>query len=93
MNDDASELMDNQQVTDIQFCAYCSISDKCSKKGLPKILQVNQTILKYVYNFEAKVTIYPNPGSWRDQPIWFNKLFDVGRSELSKLKIQKLEDE
>jgi len=84
--------MTDLNVTDYQFCRNCELNSSCTKIGLPKILRINNMVIKYIYNFENKIREYPNGGSWRDQPVWFNVLFEHGQSVLNKLRAKSREN-
>ena len=72
------------------ICEYCE-NVKCNRKNKPRILECNRYVMRFIYAFIDGVHEYPNGGAWDNQPSWFMTLFDIGMSEISKIRKQQRE--
>ena len=53
---------------------------------MPFIREINREVLEFINRDQL-----PNPGSWRDQPIWFNRLWVAAKNEMNRLEQVKAE--
>lgn len=74
------------------FCSDCEREGNCVKRNLPKILDCNQTVIKFMYQIEGGFKMYPNEGSWIDQPEWFNYLLGQAQAEFNRIQRAKIKD-
>jgi len=75
-----------------QFCRFCELENDCDHEG-SKVTERSAFVLRYLYEFDAGITIYPLPGSWELQPHWFITMFNAGRSEMNKIRKAKQDEE
>ena len=74
------------------FCRNCKEDDTCDHSH-GKITPRSSYVLRYLYEFDAGVNIYPLPGSWELQPHWFMSMFTAGRSEMIRIRNEKQQAE
>jgi len=77
------------------FCSNCKLNktDKCDNKK-QKILKVSQDIIKYAYlKVNQKTVEYPRKGTWEDQTVWFNLLYDYACSYIQECRNNKMKRE
>jgi hypothetical protein len=88
-NNNAAKLIDTE-AGEYHFCSYCELDETCGKKGLPKILPSNYRIMKYAKMHLDRNFQYPFPGSWENQPVSFNYMLEVAKSEfITQEKLKK----
>ena len=67
------------------FCRLCQQYGACDYAGSKLTARV-QYVLSYIYEFDAGVHLYPNPGSWEYQPHWFYSMFRAGMNQLNSTR-------
>ncbi len=63
------------------LCKDCEREKHCPKSGdYPVISPLSRYILQYLSEISDGFSMYPNQGSWEDQPAWFIQLLNVARA-------------
>jgi hypothetical protein len=74
------------------YCKHCEQYETCDHSK-PKILQVVQYVLGFIYDFnDYGLQAYPMQGGVDLQPDWFITLFRKGLNHLRKIR-QEMQDE
>lgn len=74
------------------YCRHCE-KDKICDHSKPKILQVTQYVLGFIYDFnDYNLQAYPYTGGQDLQPEWFLTLFRKGLNKLKMIR-REMQDE
>lgn len=72
------------------ICSHCEIFQTCQKEeAMPIISPMANYVMKYHGEIERGFAVYPQPGGWENQPVWFLRLLDTMRSRLALIEKRK----
>ena len=74
------------------ICRHCELFGECPQSdAMPIMSTVSSYIYKYYAEHSRGFNVYPEPGGWEAQPVWFIDLLDKLRGKMSSLEQKKRE--
>jgi len=71
------------------MCAMNCENGKVCPGKFSMVSPMSGYIMQYMTEINAGIPVYPNAGSWENQPDWFIKNLNLSRSHMAQLQKDK----
>jgi hypothetical protein len=72
------------------ICPHCSYYGNCKQgDSMPIISPLSRYMLRWFSELKT-VPMYPLPGTWEDQPMWFSALLPVIGNKVNALETEQM---